>query len=222
MAQIGWTFDEDNPVYLVEEKPVAPIRQGRKVQAYLWARTVLCRACTTLIPLAPNWRLSRDQKLAIRITPDARLKIVNYKVVASRDASPGTVAKAIATCPACGATTRKGFLAEEAQANRMGHVMYAEVSKYYYSIYRYRGRPIQGRDKLEFTVPGDVAFYSDRERWRAAHLIGNPALIQQMVEEDPLLQDCGLFGGVPSEYAVGVSLLPPGAAGNDTFITEEL
>ena len=38
--------------------------------------------------------------------------------------SEGTENKAIATCPACGSTTPKGYLAQEAQAGRMGHRLY--------------------------------------------------------------------------------------------------
>ncbi len=41
--------------------------------------------------------------------------------------SPGTVARAIAACPACGTTTPKGFLASEARAGRMGHRLYCVI-----------------------------------------------------------------------------------------------
>ena len=41
--------------------------------------------------------------------------------------SDGTENDAIATCPACGSTTPKGYLAQEAQAGRMGHRLYCVI-----------------------------------------------------------------------------------------------
>ncbi len=41
--------------------------------------------------------------------------------------SSGTVTRAIATCPECGSTTPKGYLAQEARAKRMGHRLYCVI-----------------------------------------------------------------------------------------------
>lgn len=44
-----------------------------------------------------------------------------------QQASEGTVTRAIASCPTCGSTTPKGYLAQEAQAGRMGHRLYCVI-----------------------------------------------------------------------------------------------
>ena len=49
------------------------------------------------------------------------------KLYPDKPISGGTVTRAIATCPACGTTTPKGFLAQEAQAGRMGHRLYCVI-----------------------------------------------------------------------------------------------
>ena len=79
--------------------------------------------------------------------------------------SGGTVARAIATCPACGSTTPKGYLARAAQAGRMGHRLYCV-------IYRdsWRGRNRDGSaSKREttcrvFAAPQERHFASNA-RW---------------------------------------------------------
>lgn len=115
--QMGWTFNSDNPTFVRGEptpKPGRGIITGYQVQSYLHSRTVLCPNCTGLIPLSPNWRLSPDY--SIRLLPDTARGLVDFEVVGKGDESPCTVRKAIAICPLCGTTTRKGYIASEAQA----------------------------------------------------------------------------------------------------------
>ena len=127
------------------------VRAHRYAQTYLWARTVACPNCTAEIPLSPNWRL--DAKgTGMRVSVDSNnhiaLNIVHDRSACSnckKDAkngerrcnlatlhadgkiSDGTVQRAIATCPACGSTTERGYLASEARAQRLGHRLYANV-----------------------------------------------------------------------------------------------
>ena len=202
MTQFKWTFDPDNPVYQVEEKRKSLVIQGRKVRAYLWARSILCTSCTGLIPLSPNWRLSPT--LGIRLIPDHAFLVVRFEVVDIKSCSWGTVKNGIAVCPLCGSTMRKEYPAEEARSDRMGHINYCEVVQYHYPIYHYRGAPTQGKDPLEFIVPGIAFYQSDCERWRCLRSAG---LTAYGVEQDPLLRELGLFGGKESEFAPGVSLL---------------
>ena len=101
--------------------------------------------------------------------------------------SDGTVTGAIATCPACGSTTPKGYLAQEAQAGRMGHRLYCVI---------YRGQlagPDQSRQAEEagntcrvFAEPEERHFASDthvanelarlRPQWDADDVLPNEAL----------------------------------------------
>ena len=112
----------------------------RYVWAYLWARTARCPGCSVEIPLSPNWRLD-SKGTGMSMEPNAtsiELRIVHDRQSCSdcrteqkdchlatlhpnQKVSDGTENDAIATCPACGSTTPKGYLAHEAQAGRMGH-----------------------------------------------------------------------------------------------------
>jgi len=202
MVQSGWTFDPANPVFTKREKPRPAIINGRMVQAYLWSRTIICVSCTGLIPLSPNWRLS--SKLGIRLLPNHDFGVVGFEVVSKARESRGTITKAIATCPLCGTVTPKGYPAQEARANRMGHIEYCRIYKNRYPIYRRNGPPVQGRDALEFVVPGNVIAESDRQRWCYLKDKGWSGIAAR---NDPLLRELGLFGGKVSEYAPGIEAL---------------
>ena len=124
------------------------VRAHRYAQTYLWARTAECPHCQAVIPLSPNWRLdSKGTGIRVAPQPDAAiaLTIVHDRTACpdcraagrrhchlarlypDRSISGGTVARAIATCPACGGTTPKGYLAQQAQAGRMGHRQYCVI-----------------------------------------------------------------------------------------------
>ena len=128
----------------------ATVRAQRYAQTYLWARTVKCPACNSVIPLSPNWRLD-NSGTGIRLEPDGQECL--FRIVHDRRACPdcrkgdtrkpcntaslhpdgevsaGTTARAVAACPQpnCGTTTPKGYFAKEAQAGRMGHKLYAVI-----------------------------------------------------------------------------------------------
>ena len=157
------------------------VRAQRYAQTYLWARTVNCPNCRVVIPLSPNWRLD-NKGTGIRVEPAAtgiELRIVHDQqscpdcrarekdchlahLYPNLGASGGTVTRAIATCPACGSTTPKGYLAQEAQADRMGHRLYCV-------IYRdsWHDQTKSGRDKQRatncrmFVEPQERHFDSD-------------------------------------------------------------
>ena len=118
----------------------------RHPQTYLWARTARCPGCSVEIPLSPNWRLD-SKGTGMSMEPNAtsiELRIVHDRNSCSdcrteqkdchlatlhpdRKVSDGTENKAIATCPACGSTTPKGYLAHEAQAGRMEHRLFCVI-----------------------------------------------------------------------------------------------
>ena len=134
----------------IGSKTHATVRAQRYAQTYLWARTVKCPACNSVIPLSPNWRLDSSgtgillepdgQKCRFRIVHDRRAcsdcrkgdpkKPCNTAILhPDGEVSAGTTARAVAVCPQpnCGTTTPKGYLATEAQAGRMGHQLYAVI-----------------------------------------------------------------------------------------------
>ena len=122
------------------------VRAQRYAQTYLWARTACCPGCNVEIPLNVHWRLDNkgtgmrvepnEKRIELRIVHDrrdcsdchAKDKSCHLAVLyPDRSVSNGTVTRAIATCPACGSTTPKGYLAQEAQAGRMGHRLYCVI-----------------------------------------------------------------------------------------------
>ena len=122
------------------------VRAQRYVWAYLWARTARCPGCNIEIPLSPNWRLDNkgtgmrveptEKRIGLHIVhdrpscPDCHAKYKGCHLAdlyPDRSVSNGTVTRAIATCPACGSTTPKGYLAQQAQADHMGHRLYCVI-----------------------------------------------------------------------------------------------
>ena len=128
----------------------AAVRAQRDWDGFLWARTAICPACNSVIPLSPNWRLD-NKGTGIRVEPvgqECQFRIVHDRSVCpdcgksdtkkpcntatlhpDGEISAGTTSRAVAVCPQpnCGTTTPKGYLAKEAQAGRMGHQLYAVI-----------------------------------------------------------------------------------------------
>ena len=68
--------------------------------------------------------------LGVKLLPNEETGKCEFEIVnKTSEISRGTVARAIAVCPypSCGNTTPKDYLAKEAQAGRMGHVLYCTV-----------------------------------------------------------------------------------------------
>ena len=131
--------EEDQPAWMAEwnKKYAADIESGqlsrakRNVWAFLFARATSCSSCGNEIPLSPNWRLDSSGK-GIRLLPNEQTGVCDFEVVeAAAEQSAGTIKNVIATCPypACGATTPKGYIAQEAQAGRLDHRLYAVIMR---------------------------------------------------------------------------------------------
>ena len=105
------------------------VRAKRYVWAYLFARTVKCPSCEGTIPLSPNWRLD-SKGTGVRVVPDTTSGTCSFEIVTrASDQSPGTVSRAKATCPYpnCGATTPTGYISQEAQGGKLGHLLYCII-----------------------------------------------------------------------------------------------
>ena len=196
------------------------VRAQRYAQTYLWARTVLCPGCDVEIPLSPNWTLD-NEGTGLRIQTDATridLHIVHDRQACSKclamknhchqthlypdnRVSDGTVTRAIATCPACGTTTPKGYLAQEAQAGRMGHRLYCV-------IYRdsWREKTKTGKERKRettcrvFAEPGEHHFASD------SRVASETSRLQPQWENDDILPNEAVPHGNdqrPHTYGMG-------------------
>jgi adenine-specific DNA methylase len=120
---------------LVKEQltPYFPKQGKENIFAYLWARTVQWHGRT--VPLSPNWWLSSSGSLAaVRVVadPDAttpRFEILTGKQLAGYDPDQGTVSRGTGRCPWTGETIDGEYIKAEAQAGRMGQVLYAVAVK---------------------------------------------------------------------------------------------
>ena len=177
------------------------VRAQRYAQTYLWARTARCAGCDVEIPLSPNWRLD-DKGTGIHVEPNEKrtgLRIVHDRRVCSDcrakdkgchlatlypdlSISNGTVTRAIATCPACGSTTPKGYLAQEAQAGRMGHRLYCV-------IYRdsWRDKNKNGTERKRETTYRIFAEPEERHFASDAHVAGELARLAPQWDTDDIL-----------------------------------
>ena len=157
------------------------VRAQRYAQTYLWARTVGCANCRCELPLSPNWRLDSNGtgirvsvasgKVELGIVHD-RQACSECKSVAKnchlatlhpdQNVSDGTVKDAIATCPNCGSTTPRGYLAQEAQAGRMGHRLYCVIYRDSWRELTKAGKPKKRETTCRvFVEPEERHFASD-------------------------------------------------------------
>jgi len=110
--------------------PLPPNAEGA---AYLWARTVQWQGRT--VPLSPNWWLSTgDKPVAVRVIADPdstepRFEILEGRQIGNYDPDQGTVSRGTGRCPWTGETIDGDYIKAEAQAGRMGQVLYAVVLK---------------------------------------------------------------------------------------------
>src|SRR5512136_548830 len=81
---VKWVGDEAEK-RLAEFFPSLP---GETVQNYLWAHTVVCPQCESVVPLSPNWWLDRSpgatkkgQWCAVKPIPNPENKRVDFEVV---------------------------------------------------------------------------------------------------------------------------------------------
>ncbi|MBA7565228.1 hypothetical protein ES708_06904 [subsurface metagenome] len=101
-----------------------PEPDGSIPVGYIWARTIPCQnpSCGTEIPLMRQFWLAKKKNKKVTLFPYIKDKEIYFKIVGNEyeripegfDPTKGTVAKAVAICPVCGAvidakTTRKFF-----------------------------------------------------------------------------------------------------------------
>lgn len=106
--------------------PLPPNVEGA---SYLWARTVKWHGRT--VPLSPNWWLATgDKPAAVRVIADPdstepRFEILQGRQIGKYDPDQGTISRGVGRCPWTGETIDGEYIKAEAQAGRMGQVLYA-------------------------------------------------------------------------------------------------
>ncbi|MDI6769433.1 MAG: DUF1156 domain-containing protein [Anaerolineales bacterium] len=115
--------------------PYFPKQPGESVFAYLWARTVACPTTGKLVPLSPNWWLATGDKLvAVRMICEPEMDAPRFEIVTGAQAKAakpdeGTIARGVGRSPWTGETIDGDYIKAEAQAGRMGQMLYAVAVK---------------------------------------------------------------------------------------------
>jgi len=161
-----------NEKYCDEIQKNRIVRAKRYAQTYLFARTIDCPSCRIVIPLSPNWRLD-GKGTGIRVIPEPNAGRCSFEIVKNAaEQSAGTVNGAIATCPHCGATTPKGYIAAEAQQGRLGHQLYCVILNDQWQGFTKAGQPkkrLTTQRRFRTATPADEASIQTAE-FRLAEL----------------------------------------------------
>lgn len=161
---VKWVGDEAEK-RLSEFFPCLP---GEKVQNYLWAHTVVCPSCQSVVPLSPNWWLyKRPEKqnlhkwCAVKPIPNPENKRVDFELVKGKkgkgttiqtddgeyDPSDyNTISRGVGKCLNCNSVIEDDVIKSQAQAEGLGHQVYAVAYK-------------KGKGSLEFRIPVEQDIY---------------------------------------------------------------
>lgn len=177
---VKWVGDE-------AEKRLAeffPSQEGETVQNYLWAHTVVCPSCESVVPLSPNWWLYKRPEernlhkwCAVKPVPNLVDKRVDFELVKGRkgkgttiqkdaeDFDPdifNTISRGVGKCPNCGSVIEEDIIKRQAQAGGLGQQLYAIAFK-------------AGKNKIDFRVPSEldlaavkkaeIYLEENREKW---------------------------------------------------------
>lgn len=128
------------------DNPANPRWVAKPTVAYLWARTVNCKACRAEVPLLKTRWLAKSDKKRIVLTMrpkadksgvefglDQDVKVQGGNAAQKREydkrLGAGTMSRAGATCPCCGTIMTMEDLRLEGRSGRMGAVMTAVVTE---------------------------------------------------------------------------------------------
>ena len=115
--------------------PYFPKQPGESIFAYLWARTIACPVTGKPVPLSPNWWLRKgSDPVAVRLIAEEGMDEPRFEIVEGRkikDVKPdvGTITRGVGRSPWTGETIDGDYIKAEAQAGRMGQMLYAVATK---------------------------------------------------------------------------------------------
>ncbi|HJQ96445.1 MAG TPA: DUF1156 domain-containing protein, partial [Acidimicrobiia bacterium] len=105
-----------------------------QVATFLFARTIACPRTGKLVPLSPNWWLSKEKGgTAVKLITDRKgvelvspeFEIVKGKAINGRLADSGTISRGDAVSPWDGLVIDGEYIKAEAKAGQMGSLLYA-------------------------------------------------------------------------------------------------
>lgn len=192
---VKWVGDE-------AEKRLAPFfpsLPGEKVQNYLWAHTVKCPNCESIVPLSPNWWLSKTSNYAgkgqarkvttdwyaVKPIPNLAEKRVDFELVKGKKGkgktievqndeydpdTMATVSRGVGKCPNCSNVISNEYVCSCSEGDGLGKQVYAVAYK-------------KSGGKLDFRIPedsdllgiesSDKELYKNRTFWEVANLISH-------------------------------------------------
>ena len=165
---VKWVGDEAED----RLKDFFPSQDGEKVQNYLWAHTVVCPSCQSVVPLSPNWWLSKTSNYAgkgqarkvtsdwyaVKPIPNLAEKRVDFELINGKkgkgnsiqtlegDYDPddfSTLSRGVGKCPNCGSIIEGNVIKKQGSTTELGHQLYALAFK-------------KGSSSLEFRTPNKV------------------------------------------------------------------
>ena len=167
---VQWVGDEAEK-RLAEFFPSLP---GEKVQNYLWAHTVVCPSCQSVVPLSPNWWLSKTSNYAgkgqarkatsdwyaVKPIPNPEKKRVDFELIKGSkgkgttiktdegefDPSDyNTISRGVGKCLNCGNVIEDESIKAYSSVHNFGHQLYAVAYK-------------EGKSNLQFRLPETTDF----------------------------------------------------------------
>ncbi|BAZ33966.1 hypothetical protein NIES4074_64800 (plasmid) [Cylindrospermum sp. NIES-4074] len=158
---VKWVGDEAEK-RLAEFFPSLP---GEAVQNYLWAHTVVCPSCESVVPLSPNWWLyKRPEKqnlhkwCAVKPIPNPENKRVDFELIQGRKGkgttietdhgeydpdTTTTISRGDGKCPNCGHLIEGDYIDNKLLEKDFDYALYAIAYK-------------QGLGNLEFRLPTEL------------------------------------------------------------------
>lgn len=160
---VKWVGDEAEK-RLAEFFPSLP---GETVQNYLWAHTVVCPSCESVVPLSPNWWLSKTSNYggkgqarkitsdwyAVKPIPNPKNKRVDFELVKGTKGkgttiqtddgeydpdTTNTLSRGVGKCPNCNNVIEDEIIKFQAQSQGLGNQLYAVTYKKNQSILEFR------------------------------------------------------------------------------------
>jgi adenine-specific DNA methylase len=160
---VKWVGDEAEK-RLAEFFPSLP---GETVQNYLWAHTVVCPSCESVVPLSPNWWLSKTSNYggkgqarkvtsdwyAVKPIPNPENKRVDFELVKGKKGkgttiqtddgeydpdTTNTLSRGVGKCPNCNNVIEDEIIKFQAQSQGLGNQLYAVTYKKNQSILEFR------------------------------------------------------------------------------------
>lgn len=149
-----------------------PKQPGENIFGYLWARTVACPATGKPVPLSPNWWLRKgSDPVAVRVLAEPGWDLPRFQIARGKDIDfdpdQGTVSRGVGRSPWTGDVIDGDYIKREAQAGRMGQILYAVA------VNTGHGRDFRlpTDRELQAVAQAEAALAENLPRWEGAGLV---------------------------------------------------